>query len=248
MSTQPWDRDMAALRALLEDVAPPAPLPRAEECDMTQMHLDLFVSDELDGVDVRARHPQMWQHLQGCAACREDHDRLFALLAAEIEGRLPSLPPRPAASSAPSETPWRLEILPAAGRKWPSLQFIFTPAYLQRSLRPAAATGLRAADDLAAGRLLLSYLGAPTAGEVMVQLYAQPDPASPLTGALTLALIAAGEPMPVAAELTWGGRTWRVALGPDGEAIIGPVSAADLTPTAGDAAGGPAAFSLRLLY
>ncbi len=84
----------------------------------------------------------------------------------------------------------------------------------------------------------------------MVQLYAQPDASHPQTGSLTLALIAAGEPMPTTAELTWGERTWTVALGQDGEAIIGPVSAADLpeegrgTPTPTVAA----AFSLRLLF
>jgi hypothetical protein len=258
MTAKSWDRETAALRALLADLAPPAPSPRDEECETAQMHLDLFVSDELDGVDVRLRHPRLWQHLQLCADCRVDHDRLFGMLAAEIEGRLPALPPR-LAPSLPAE-PWRLEIVPAPGRPRPALQFIFAPAYLRQSLRPAAAAGLRAADDPRADRLLLSYLGAPgvvpgTITEVMVQLYAQPETCDPQTGRverITLALVAAGEPMPTAAELIWGNRTWAVALGQDGDAIIGPLSVAELAEDQPDARRATpfaeTAFSLRLLY
>lgn len=250
MTAKSWDRETAALRALLADLAPPAPSPRDEGCETAQMHLDLFVSDELDGVDVRLRHPRMWQHLQLCADCRADHDRLLGMLAAEIEGRLPALPPRPAPPQQPAE-PWRLEIVPAAGRSRPVLQFIFAPAYLRQSLRPVSAAGLRAADDPRADRLLLSYLGAPaavpgTTAEVMVQLYAQPAAPDAPPGALTLALVAAGDPMPTAAELSWGRRTWAVTLGQDGDAIIGPVSAAELSEDQPDAA--ETAFSLRLLY
>jgi hypothetical protein len=250
MTAKSWDRETAALRAVLEDLAP-APSLRNEGCETTQMHLDLFVSDELDGVDVRLRHPRMWQHLQLCADCRADHDRLLGMLAAEIEGRLPILPPRRAAPPPVREEPWRLEIVPARGRERPALQFIFAPAYLRQSLRPAAAAGLRAAGEPPADRLLLSYLGAPVEGEVMVQLYAQPaaqDPQAGRTERVTLALIAAGEPMPTAAELTWGGRTWAVALGQDGEAVIGPVPAAALSEDRPDAPAAETAFSLRLLY
>ncbi|MDQ1301460.1 MAG: hypothetical protein QG637_1382 [Chloroflexota bacterium] len=238
MTVKSWDREAAALRAVLADLAPLAPTPRGEGCETAQMHLDLFVSDELDGVDVRRRHLQIWQHLQLCEDCRADHDRLFSMLAAEIEGRLPALPPRRAAPPPAHEEPWRLEVVPASGPARPALQFIFAPAYLRQSLRPAAVTGRRAADAPAADCLLLSYLGAPATGEVMVQLYAQPAPA----GALTVALVAAGDPMPTTAELTWGGRAWTVTLGQDGEAVIGPVPAAALSEER------PAAFSLRLLY
>ncbi len=255
MTAKSWDRETAALRALLTDLAPPAPSPRDEGCETAQMHLDLFVSDELDGVDVRLRHPRMWQHLQLCADCRADHDRLLGMLAAEIEGRLPVLPPRPAPLQQPAE-PWRLAVVPAPGRPRPALQFIFAPAYLRQSLRPAAAAGLRAADDPRADRLLLSYLGAPavvpgTVAEVMVQLYAQPEARDPQTGRverITLALVAAGEPMPAAAELTWGSRTWAVALGQDGDALIGPVPTAELSEDRPDASAAETAFSLRLLY
>jgi hypothetical protein len=250
MTAKSWDRETAALRALLADLAPPAPSPRDEGCETFQMHLDLFVSDELDGVDVRLRHPRMWQHLQLCADCRADHDRLLGMLAAEIEGRLPVLPPRPVTPPRREER-WRLAVVPAAGRPRPALQFIFAPAYLRQSLRPATAAGLRAADDPRADRLLLSYLGAPAEAEVMVQLYAQPEARDPQTGRVervTLALVAAGEPMPTAAELTWGGRTWAVALGQDGDAIIGPVPTAELSEDRPDASAAETAFSLRLLY
>lgn len=246
MTTTAWDRETAALRALLRDLAQPSSQPRAEECEVFLANLDLFVSDELDGVDVRQRHARAWRHLQQCPDCREEHDRLFALLAAEMAGRLPTLPPRRAAPAATPDEPWRLEVAPALDRARPTLQFIFAPAYLRQSLRSAGMGGVRAADGPPADRLLLSYLGAPAGGEVMVQLYARSEPEAP-ADALRLALIAAGEPMPTAAELTWGGRSRAVALGPDGEALIGPVSASDLLEERSTEAA-PDAFSLRLLF
>jgi hypothetical protein len=232
------------LRALLADLAGDTSLALEQECAVMQMNLDLFVSDELDGADVRLRHPHLWRHLQVCETCREDHDRLLDMLSAEAEGRLAQLPPRPAVPLVGRVEPWRVEIVPAPGRERPTLQFVFAPSYLRQSLRPAAVAGVRGASDLPADRLLLSYLAAPAEDEVMVQLYAHPDARRPGAGDLTFSLIAAAEPMPTSAELTWGERTWTVALGPDGDATIGPVPAADLPSDPAQAG----ACSLRLIF
>jgi hypothetical protein len=52
-------------------------------CDECFEELDRHVELELAGRDADATVPGMRPHLEGCPACREDHDSLAALLAAE---------------------------------------------------------------------------------------------------------------------------------------------------------------------
>jgi hypothetical protein len=52
-------------------------------CDQCFEELDRYVELELSGRDADAAVPGMRPHLEGCPACREDHDSLAALLAAE---------------------------------------------------------------------------------------------------------------------------------------------------------------------
>ena len=72
--------------------------PDGEEltCDECFEQLDRFVELDLSGREADAAVPGMRAHLEGCSACREDHDGLAALLDAE------SWPPpgRPAAASS----------------------------------------------------------------------------------------------------------------------------------------------------
>jgi hypothetical protein len=59
--------------------------PAGEEltCDECFEQLDRFVELDLSGREVDAAVPGMRAHLEGCPACREDHDGLVALLDAE---------------------------------------------------------------------------------------------------------------------------------------------------------------------
>jgi hypothetical protein len=57
-------------------------------CDECFEQLDRYVELELAGRDADAAVPGMRSHLEGCPACREDHDSLAALVASE------SPPPR----------------------------------------------------------------------------------------------------------------------------------------------------------
>ena len=50
-----------------------------------------FVEVELSGEDAVARMPQLKQHLDQCAACREEYETLRDLRRLENEGGLPSL-------------------------------------------------------------------------------------------------------------------------------------------------------------
>jgi hypothetical protein len=54
-------------------------------CEECFEELDRYVELELAGRDADAMVPGMRPHLQGCPACREDHESLTALLVAESE-------------------------------------------------------------------------------------------------------------------------------------------------------------------
>ena len=54
-------------------------------CEECFEELDRYVELELAGRDADAAVPGMRPHLQGCPACREDHESLTALLVAESE-------------------------------------------------------------------------------------------------------------------------------------------------------------------
>ncbi|HET9937438.1 MAG TPA: hypothetical protein VFQ28_01510 [Gaiella sp.] len=52
-------------------------------CDTCFQELDRFVELELAGADADAAIPGLRAHLDGCPACREEHESLRALVAAE---------------------------------------------------------------------------------------------------------------------------------------------------------------------
>jgi predicted anti-sigma-YlaC factor YlaD len=61
-------------------LGPARPEVSCEECFEL---LDEYVDLELAGQDADAQLPGMREHLQGCPACREDHDSLRELAAQE---------------------------------------------------------------------------------------------------------------------------------------------------------------------
>lgn len=50
-------------------------------CDECFELLDEYVDAQLAGADADARLPGMQEHLQGCPACREDHESLREFVA-----------------------------------------------------------------------------------------------------------------------------------------------------------------------
>lgn len=56
--------------------------PAASEvgCDVCFEELDRYVDLEAAGVDADAAIPGLRAHLDGCPACREEHDSLYALI------------------------------------------------------------------------------------------------------------------------------------------------------------------------
>jgi hypothetical protein len=52
-------------------------------CEECFDRLDEFVELELTGFDADASIPGLRAHLEGCPACREEHDALVALVAGE---------------------------------------------------------------------------------------------------------------------------------------------------------------------
>jgi hypothetical protein len=63
------------LRALL------GPAGRELSCEECFEELDRYVELELTGRDAEAAVPGMRNHLEGCPACREDHESLREFLA-----------------------------------------------------------------------------------------------------------------------------------------------------------------------
>jgi hypothetical protein len=54
-------------------------------CDACFEQLDRYVELELAGADADAAVPGLRAHLEGCAACREEHDSLYALVSGDRE-------------------------------------------------------------------------------------------------------------------------------------------------------------------
>ena len=52
-------------------------------CEQCFDQLDVYVEHELEGRDPDAAVPGMLAHLEGCPACKEDHDSLLELLRSE---------------------------------------------------------------------------------------------------------------------------------------------------------------------
>jgi hypothetical protein len=52
-------------------------------CDACFEMLDRYVELEVTGADAEAAVPGMLAHLEGCPACREEHESLRALVASE---------------------------------------------------------------------------------------------------------------------------------------------------------------------
>jgi hypothetical protein len=71
------DKHDPALERLL------GPTGREVGCDECFERLDEYVELELGGADADARIPGLREHLDGCPACREEHQSLRALLLAD---------------------------------------------------------------------------------------------------------------------------------------------------------------------
>jgi len=55
-------------------------------CDECFDRLDRYVELEATGVDVASRFPMMRAHLEGCPACKEEHDELLAFIKPHVSG------------------------------------------------------------------------------------------------------------------------------------------------------------------
>jgi hypothetical protein len=53
------------------------------DCDVCFDELDRYVELEVAGLDADATVPGLRAHLEGCSACREEHDSLYALVSGD---------------------------------------------------------------------------------------------------------------------------------------------------------------------
>ena len=73
----PEHDDLTRLRRLLGPAEPEL------TCEQCFEELDRYVELDLAGEAAGARIPGMHAHLEGCPACHEEHDSLYALVSAE---------------------------------------------------------------------------------------------------------------------------------------------------------------------
>ena len=228
---------------------------RAEEddaalCTDCLSHLDLLASDELDGLDARRQHPDLWEHLQVCKSCREEYDQVRNLLILEQEGGLVHPPPLelprlPFLAPEPVALPWRAEWSEQGDSL--SLRFFFAPAYLQHSLiidYPVPAhRGVALADP--APILLLTDVAEVHDQQVVVLATAQRSSEDVRTFHLDVAMVTelalAEAP---AVILRWGDREYRAALDASGQTRFAGLPLEMLATASDDEPS--AAFSLRL--
>jgi hypothetical protein len=70
--------DNARLKRILGPAGPEV------TCEQCFEDLDRYVELELAGADADAAVPGLRTHLEGCPACREDHDSLLAYLTRQL--------------------------------------------------------------------------------------------------------------------------------------------------------------------
>jgi hypothetical protein len=73
------ERNDSVIRRLLGPTGPEL------TCDACFEQLDEYVELELAGGAADAEIPGMRAHLEGCAACREEHDSLLAMVVSDTE-------------------------------------------------------------------------------------------------------------------------------------------------------------------
>jgi len=89
-----WEAVVPCLPPVLHRAEAPGDQGAAEGVEMSAAcrdfweAFDLYLSDDLAGVDVRERYPSLWRHLQECPLCRREYEEWRELLARSRTGRL----------------------------------------------------------------------------------------------------------------------------------------------------------------
>lgn len=55
-------------------------------CDECFAQIDRYVDLEASGIDASSLYPEMRAHLEGCPACKEEHDDMLAFLLSRDAG------------------------------------------------------------------------------------------------------------------------------------------------------------------
>jgi hypothetical protein len=78
-----WRRDDGAVRSEVGAGTAPRSAEPEVGCDACFEELDRYVELELAGEEADAAVPGLRAHLDGCPACREEHDSLHGLIAGD---------------------------------------------------------------------------------------------------------------------------------------------------------------------
>ncbi|HEX8683741.1 MAG TPA: hypothetical protein VF707_15595 [Ardenticatenaceae bacterium] len=197
-------------------------------CTDCEELLDIYVTDELAGREVRGQYPAVWHHLLGCERCGLLYEMLLESLAPE-EGALERL--TAGAWPAALVQPWVTRLWEGAKRHHFRLEFTFNPGYLQTLRAPLPVT-LRSATSPAHHQHLLLHETVQVADEPLTVELTGTRPAT-RTDELALevqvqVLEGAPLPRPLRAQLTWGDEERIATLDEQGRATLGTVRLASL--------------------
>jgi hypothetical protein len=198
-------------------------------CTDCEELLDIYVTDELAGREVRRQYPTIWHHLLGCERCGLLSEMLLESLAPEEEGTLE----RPTAGAWPAALvqPWVTRLWEGAKQHHFRLEFTFNLDYLQTLRAPLPVT-LRSATSPAEHQHLLLHETVRVADESLTVELTGTRPAA-RTDELALevqvqVLEDALLPRPLRAHLTWGDEERIATLDEQGRATLGTVRLASL--------------------
>jgi hypothetical protein len=226
-------------RTLVEDAMNTGKMDTTLTCQDVQNVLDVYLNAELKGDDVRLAYPEVWQHIQTCAGCRQEHDAVLDVLSEHDEEAhlnfTPTPRPLPFLQAKSDHAGWVSRVRSRLAGASFGIHILLDPDYLRGKLgfaSPLQTENVYRSDTLALSsepRVLLidnvSLDGQPLNVEIaVVQAASQPDKLAlqaTLTGSAPL-------PDNLWIRLTWAGHTYAapvIRVQPDeGQALVEGIS------------------------
>lgn len=229
----------------LNNLRPEAEVITCAQCDEL---LDAYLDAAIAQLDVSARYPALWRHLQTCASCAHHYHTLSTILYPDQPTQPPPLVLEPldlpflslTQPPLPEEVqyPWQIHLGSGLLGEPLQLRFTFSPAYLQQCLTDTAqqepATSPEANKNAQLVRSLLQEQLRFGQQSMLVDVRAL-SLADQKDAVHIQATLTGSHPLPdgIWATLHWGGQASTCRLNNRGEASFGAVPLAALQASKG---------------
>jgi hypothetical protein len=234
----PWPERFAKLaRAIARAKGSQPPVEREPGCTDVRPLVELYVSDEMEGRDVRCEHPLIWQHLQDCLGCREEYELLYDVLTREKRGQL-AVPEMPASWHLPFQqtrergSPWTVDL--ARGKQFFRLTFALASWYIEGLLSPnrLAVARERDVESYPEEFTLLSDLLEVDGDKLAVDAVAMRNPDQSGTYRVRVSIACTGDlPDNLSVIITWDGERWEAPVDERGQACFDAIPLAEWAST-----------------